>query len=369
MSYYIGIMSGTSLDGIDIVITDITQNDATLIAQSTTPYSDDIKQKIETSVNSSLVSLHSFCQLDVQIAKAYAKAVNELLAKNNIKPNEITAIGCHGQTIKHAPNDEHAYTLQIGDPNTLAALTDITTVADFRRKDIALGGQAAPLAPAFHQFMFSSSNINRAIVNIGGISNLTILPKDQNIPIIGFDTGPGNTLLDHFCSKYFNLNYDKNGELAALGKTDNNLLNLIIDKETYFSQPPAKSTGTDYFTLDWFSKYLNQFNKTLSPHDQLATLTELTALTITLALKQLSIKVDEIYICGGGAHNDTLVQHIRQLSDLPTNSTETLGLHPDWVEAVAFAWFAKNTLEGKYSNSPTVTSSSRNAILGGIFKA
>ncbi len=370
MKYFIGVMSGTSLDGIDIVIVSFTNDTTKVIAHSTTAYPSDIRHQIELLVNSEQVSLHTFCQLDIQIAKAYSSAIMALLKENNILSRHIYAIGSHGQTIKHNPNIEHAYTLQIGDPNTLSALTNITVVADFRRKDVALGGQGAPLAPAFHQYAFQSNTKNRAIINIGGIANITALPTLQSgEKILGFDTGPGNTLLDHLCQKHFKINYDKNGAIAASGKVNAALLNHIINSEPFFSLAPAKSTGTDYFNLKWFEHHVKLANISISPEDQLATLTDLTALTISMAIKNLSTHIDEIYYCGGGQHNTTLMQRLQFHTKLDSNSTEQLNISPDWVEAMAFAWFAKNTLDNQPSNIPSVTAASEKTILGGIFKA
>lgn len=370
MKYFIGVMSGTSLDGIDIALVSFNNKTINVISHSTTPYSTEIKQNIEKLVNSTQVSLDLFCQLDIQIAKSYASEILALLQQNSILPQQVIAIGSHGQTIKHDPNIEHAYTLQIGDPNTLSALTNITVVADFRRKDIALGGQGAPLTPAFHQYAFQSDIKNRAIINIGGIANITTLPTPlSGEEILGFDTGPGNTLLDHFCEKHFNINFDNNGAIASRGKINAPLLKHIIKSEPFFSLTPAKSTGTDYFNLKWFEGFLMRTNIEISSEDQLATLTELTALTISAAIQSLSICIDEIYYCGGGQHNKTLMQRLQYHTGLNAYSTEQLGISPDWVEAIAFAWFAKNTLESHPSNIPSVTSASAKTILGGIFKA
>ncbi len=370
MSYFIGIMSGTSLDGIDVVIVDFNNATTQLIASSTTPYEPDIKQEIENTVNSKLCSLHDFCQLDRKIAKAYASAVTTLLAKNNIPASQIKAIGCHGQTIKHDPNIEHGYSLQIGDPNTLSALCNISVVADFRRKDVALGGQGAPLAPAFHQYAFQSTDYTRAIINIGGIANITILPKPGSDKMItGFDTGPGNTLLDHLCLKYFNQAYDKNGALAKTGHVNSELLSSIIKNESFFELSPPKSTGTDTFNLNWLDNHIAQTNTQISPTDLLTTVTELTALTIANSITQLKIKPEELYYCGGGQSNQFLMSRLYDLTQLNSLSTDQLGIHPDWVEAVAFAWFAKNTLQNKTSNQPSVTQVSKATILGGIYNA
>ncbi|MBL7003885.1 MAG: anhydro-N-acetylmuramic acid kinase [Gammaproteobacteria bacterium] len=366
--FYIGIMSGTSLDGIDIALVTFKQNKTKLIDSVTVPYQHKTKEKIDTLVNSRECSLHLLCEVDRQIATEYTSAVLELLKINNLEPQQIKAIGCHGQTIKHSPNNDIPYTFQIGDPNTLAALSGITTVADFRRKDIALGGQGAPLTPAFHQHAFQDKEKNRLIINIGGITNVTILPKENSpLEIIGFDTGPGNTLMDHFFQMNFQQPYDKSGDLAKQGKILKPLIDHILKSETYFELPPPKSTGTDYFNLAWFDSFNPNLIDSNKPIDLLATLNELTAITIASAINKLPISVDEIYFCGGGIHNTTLVKSIKKHTGINYFSTEKLGVQPDYLEAIAFAWFAKNTLEGKTSNLPSVTSASKPTILGGIF--
>ncbi len=363
-------MSGTSLDGIDVVIVDFDKSPVQLVAHSTTPYEPDIKYAIENAVNSKSYSLHALCQLDRKIAKAYAFAVNHLLKTQQIQAAQICAIGCHGQTIKHSPDSEHGYTLQIGDPNTLSALCNINVVADFRRKDIALGGQGAPLTPTFHQHAFQAQQYNRAIINIGGIANITALPQaGSKQKVMGFDTGPGNTLIDHLCLKYFNCPYDNKGEIAQSGQVDSVLLKHIFSHEAFFNLTPPKSTGTDSFNLAWFEHYLSQTHNHISPVDQLATATELTAHSIAQSIKHLPVKIDEIYYCGGGQHNQYLMTRLSQLTHMESLSTKQLGIHPDWVEAIAFAWFAKNTIEHKSSNLPSVTFSSKAAILGAIFNA
>ena len=370
MSLYIGIMSGTSLDGIDVVIVDFRTNDIQLIAHSTTPYEGTTRQQIDNAVNSKSFSLDLLCQLDRQISKEYASAVTTLLKINNIGHDQIIAIGCHGQTIKHDPKLENGYTLQIGDPNTLAALCNITVVADFRRKDVALGGDGAPLTPAFHLFAFQDEHKNRAIINIGGISNITLLPNRQSSEdVIGFDSGPGNTLLDHYCLEYFNQPYDAYGAIAKTGRANANLINTILKNEPYFSDPIPKSTGTDYFNINWFNRFSSKHNATLSKEDQLATLTELSALSIAQAIQKLPTKPDEIYYCGGGQSNTYLMQRLHALTQLESFSTEQLNIHPDWVEAIAFAWFAKNTLAQKTSTLSSVTSACKTSILGGIYNA
>lgn len=363
-------MSGTSLDGIDVAIVDFNNVDKVkLIDFQTYPYKSGTTEKIKHLTQQSLCKLSDLCQLDVNLAKQISSAINHILDKTNIHTKSITAIGCHGQTIKHDPEANEPYTLQIGDPNTIASFTNITTVADFRRKDIALGGQAAPFAPAFHQYMFNDQHKNRVIINIGGIANVTVLPSiASKRQVIGFDTGPGNVLMDQFCLKHFDREFDKNGALAATGTCNSPLIEALILDEAFFNKPPPKSTGTEYFNEKWLNKTLNkkQFSQ-LAYKDIMATLCHLTAKTIVDAIEQLSINIDEVYLCGGGAHNATLITELEKLFNHTVHTTNKLGVSPDCVEAIAFAWFAKNTLDNKTSNLPSVTNASRSAVLGGIF--
>lgn len=366
--YYIGIMSGTSLDGIDTVLVDFSDKKIHFIDGQTTPYKLSTKQSIEQLINNSKSSLSLLSETDRNIALQYSDCVTELVKRNNLTADDIIAIGSHGQTLRHSPNSAPSYTLQIGDPSTIAAKTHITTVADFRKKDIALDGQGAPFAPAFHNFAFHSKDKSRVILNIGGIANITLLDKTQHSEALsGFDTGPGNTLMDHYCQQFLNLNYDPNGEIASSGSFDKELINSIINTDPYFSLKPPKSTGTDYFNLTWLSQYvdIHSFNK----HDALAILCELSAQSIAQAINQLPLNIDEIYFCGGGSHNQYLIKRISQLCSPPLYSSEKLEVHPDWVEAIAFAWLARNTLSKKATHLKSITSATRNSIIGGIYYA
>lgn len=365
---FIGIMSGTSLDGIDTVLVEFGNGHIQLIDALTTPYKPSTKLSIHQLVTNGNCAIQTLCQIDREIAIQYTDCVKQLLKQNKLLASDITAIGCHGQTIKHAPDAIPSFTLQVGDPNTLAAETNITTVADFRRKDIALGGQGAPFAPAFHYHAFYSPASTRIILNIGGIANITLLEKASNMDnITGFDTGPGNTLMDHYCQQFLQLDYDQNGELAAKGTIDADLISLILKNEPYFNQALVKSTGTDYFNLDWLQTYCDI--STYSTEDSLANLCELSAQSIAIAIQQLHTSIDEIYCCGGGAHNRTLIKRISQLCNVSVASTDIVGIHPDWVEAIAFAWLAKNTLNKNQTHLNSITSASKNSILGGIFYA
>lgn len=363
-------MSGTSLDGIDIAIVDFTCHPPELIHCCTWPYDSSLQQRLRELTRSETTTIDGLCRLDIEVARFYVEVVNQTLESLNINVDSIRAIGSHGQTIRHSPVMDPTYTLQIGDPNTLAALTGITTVADFRRRDMALGGQGAPLAPAFHQFLFRSSQYNRAIINIGGIANITYLPADPGHDVLGFDTGPGNTFLDFWVHRQQQTRYDNNGVWAASGQVIDELLQAMLEGEKYFAQLPAKSTGTEYFSPAWLERYLDKasLDKDSPAADVQATLVELTATTIATGIKQLPEAVENCFVCGGGAHNQYLMQKLQE--KLPTSqvsSTTELGMNPDYVEAVAFAWLARETLHRRPGNLSSVTQACAPAVLGGVF--
>lgn len=362
---YIGMMSGTSLDGVDIAIVDFAEQPPQIIHCATWPYEAGLKQRIRDITVSSTTSLSNLCQLDVELGLNYADIVNRTLESCGIAKHTVAAIGNHGQTIQHGPDNDPPFTLQIGDPNVIAAKTGITSVADFRRKDLALGGQGAPLAPAFHQFLFASDSIDRVIINIGGIANITFLPAATESDVIGFDTGPGNTLLDYWSNKNQGAAYDEQGKWAETGTVILELLDSMLSHEPYFQQLPPKSTGTEYFSSNWLLAYLRS---EFSTEDVQASLVELTAETIARGIRLLPVSSTECYICGGGVHNRHLVKRLQDLlPDCQINSTEDLGLDPDYVEAVAFAWLARQTMNRQAGNLPTVTRASSEAILGGIY--
>lgn len=363
---YIGLMSGTSLDGIDAVLVEFSEQKCGLIASHYHPYSSDIREAIKKVCNED-ASLNIALETDHALGELYAEAVNSLLRNSDFSRQEIAAIGNHGQTVRHHVGKKPEYTLQLGDPNRLASLTGIPVVTDFRRKDIAEGGQGAPLVPAFHQALFSSSDENRAIINIGGIANITYLPANNRQPTTGYDSGPGNTLLDNWIEKQLNQPYDAGGNWSRSGQVDEQLLKSCLS-DRFFSLKPPKSTGTDYFSLDWLENRLTTLNRILLPENVQATLVELTAKTITGAINSSDHETETLYLCGGGAKNLHLVERIRQLSQKKVATTESLGVSPDWVEAMAFAWLAKQTMEGKPGNLPAVTGARNEVILGAVYK-
>ncbi len=368
-------MSGTSLDSIDAALVKIDGEQCTLI--------DSLEYAIPAALRLNLLDL---CQpgnneidrmgeADRHLGRIFSSAVLDLLKKSGKTPADIVAIGSHGQTIRHRPAVRHAFTLQIGDPNTIAYETQITTVADFRRRDVAAGGQGAPLAPAFHRAFFGSDQDNRAIINIGGMANITFL--GSNGDYLGYDTGPGNTLLDAWINEKRQLRYDHDGQWASTGRVNEPLLARLF-LHPYFSQSLPKSTGREDFNLSWLQSNLEQDE--LPPEDIQATLLELSSQSIMNAVLTLPKPVNQIYICGGGAHNPALMERLNKLALASTienpgeqppeiKNTEELGIAAEWVEAAAFAWLAKQTIEGKTGNMLQATGADREVILGAIYPA
>jgi anhydro-N-acetylmuramic acid kinase len=360
---FIGLMSGTSLDGVDVALVELNPSQhPTLIATHFLAYPANLREQVLALQHPTPNELEVTCQIGNQLAQLYASAVNQLLTNNQIAANNIAAIGCHGQTIRHRP--ELGFTLQIGNNALLAELTNITVVGDFRSRDIAAGGQGAPLVPAFHQAVFAHPEKNRMIVNIGGIANITFLAKSGQV--LGFDSGPGNMLIDSWTKLRLGKNYDANGEWAATGLVLDSLLFDML-AEPYFALPPPKSTGRDLFNDNWLKQHL------LYPHlrsqDVACTLVELTAQSIADAMMKTCDAVDEVYLCGGGARNGLLVNRLN--AKLGNNTlvanTDVLGVGADWLEAVAFAWLAQQTLAKKTSNLPEVTGAKGLRILGAIY--
>jgi len=360
-------MSGTSLDGVDVVATDFAEFPPRLLYCTTAPYSASLQDRLRRLCRSQTTSLDELYSLDAELGEVYAQVVNAALQQAGIAKQQVIAIGCHGQTIRHSPDSKTPYTVQIGDPNRVAARSGIDTVADFRRKDIALGGQAAPLAPAFHRFLFRSSDEDRAVINIGGIANITYLPADFDQPIQGFDTGPGNTLLDYWIQRHRNKAYDDGGDWARKGRINNEILKQMVASEAYFHQPAPKSTGTEYFNPDWLAAFVNDSSDAVSIQ---ATLVELTAVTIARELRTLPALPGSCYLCGGGARNHFLIERLAlALPECRVATTADLGLDPDFVEASAFAWLARERINLRAANVPEVTRARQTALLGGIYAA
>ncbi|MEH6591097.1 MAG: anhydro-N-acetylmuramic acid kinase [Halioglobus sp.] len=366
---YIGLMSGTSMDGIDSALIRCENNKISQVHSLEHTISDDIRDRIAAISQPGDDEIERMGRLDRELGQLFAEAVNALLLDSGIRAEDIAAIGSHGQTIRHRPpsaltGHDTAFTLQIGDPNTIAELTGITTVADFRRRDVAANGEGAPLAPAFHQAAFAATDRCRAVINIGGIANVTVLQGDTLVA--GFDTGPGNTLLDHWIARIKGRRYDQGGAWAGEGKVHQPLLESLLSHPFLGKQGP-RSTGKEAFNLDWVDSCLEQLSA-IDARDVQATLSEFTADTIAQAVQSQGVDVQEVYICGGGAHNTDLMRRMyRRLEPATLDTTNILGIHPDWVEAAAFAWLAQQAVCGLAGNAPVVTGAQEFRILGGIY--
>lgn len=368
---YVGLMSGTSMDGVDAALVEFDNDKLKLIASHYHAIPDTLKEKLkQLSQDTRDSSIDELGEVDNELGYLFAKATQVLLKSIHIKPEQVTAIGSHGQTIRHRPDLKNRFTLQIADPNIISYQTGITTVADFRRKDMAANGEGAPLAPAFHKKIFHSSKEDRAILNIGGISNLTYLPKNSEHACFGFDCGPGSALMDAWTFKHHNKNFDVNGSWAAASRPDEELLALLM-QDTFIYQQPPKSTGKEHYNMKWLQQQLDKVEP-LSADTVQATLCQFTCDSIVSAVKKLLPNVDRLIVCGGGAHNlhlMSLLEHKLINPNIDVDSSSLYGVSPDWVEAIAFAWLARQTLQGLPGNLPAVTGADRPLVLGSITPA
>jgi len=364
MGFYLGLMSGTSMDAIDAVLVDFDASPLRLVAASATAFDSQLKRRIAEILDSPAeVALDELGQLDVQLARAFAEAALSLLSAAGVGSGSVIAIGSHGQTLRHRPELATPFTWQIGDPNTLCEMTGITVVADFRRRDLAAGGQGAPLLPVFHDQVFRSDREDRVIANLGGIANITILRRAATVT--GFDTGPANRLLDAWILQHQGRDFDAGGAWAGTGRCDDALLQTLLD-EPYFKLSPPKSTGRELFNLPWLKTRLGLFER--RPQDVQATLQQFTAATVAAAVAQHAPGA-ALYVCGGGAHNAGLLDALAErVAPNRVASTAALGLDPDYVEAIAMAWFARRTLAGLTSSAGSVTGAKGARILGGVYR-
>ncbi|WP_456412134.1 anhydro-N-acetylmuramic acid kinase [Thiolapillus sp.] len=367
--YFIGLMSGTSMDGIDAALVAFQGEQPQLLHSLSHPWPEALKTGLMQLAGNGVINLQELGQLDIRCGEQFAIAACRLMEEAGMTKGGIHAIGSHGQTVCHHPHHPAPFSLQIGDPNTIAERTGTTVVADFRRRDMAAGGQGAPLVPAFHQTVFAHPQRNRVILNIGGIANITILPANGKVSG-GFDTGPGNCLMDRWTQENTGRCFDRNGDWARSGKVQEPLLQHFLNDE-YFSLAPPKSTGTEYFSWNWLRQKLRDHPK-LAAQDIQATLLQLTCDAILHAIQQWAPDTEEVLVCGGGVHNNTLTdalsQQLHPVLVTPTNHSAA-AIDPDWVEAMAFAWLARQTLRGKPGNIPAVTGASRPVIAGGIYPA
>jgi anhydro-N-acetylmuramic acid kinase len=364
---FIGVMSGTSADGIDICLSSVQNSTVQLIDSQCSSFTPNIKTEIKALCSPSKNEIFRAQSLGIELSLLTANQINKLLLRNALSASDIRAIGYHGQTIRHHPDTKYPFSIQIGCGSTLAHHTKIKTITDFRMADIAAGGQGAPLVPAFQQAVFHSPKENRFIINIGGIANITLIPADLHKAVCGFDTGPGNTLLDEWIYTIKHKDFDKDGEWARSGSTIPKLLTLMME-DRYINKQAPKSTGKEYFNLQWLKHLLKDFPKA-KPEDVQRTLAEFTCKSICRDIQNLLQNFDDspssIYLCGGGINNTFLFESLNsQIPELDIKSTMNLGIHPQLVEASAFAWLASRTSSGKPGNLKSVTGANQNKILG-----
>jgi len=362
---YLGMISGTSADGIDVALVRFDPEPQLLLGR-TYRWDDALRNRlIELGQGGEATSLDELGELDVQVAQAFAHAAGRLISQSGLDRAQVRAIGSHGQTVRHRPDGTFPFTWQMGDGNVIAERTGIPTVADFRRRDVAAGGHGAPLMPAFHAAMLHAPSEDRAVLNLGGIGNLTLLPASGAVR--GFDTGPANALLDAWCERHTGQAFDAGGAFAASGQVDVKLLDKLLD-EPWFTLPPPKSTGREQFHLAWVEAKLGKSK--VKPADVQATLLELSAVTVADALRATQPETKRVMVCGGGVHNPLLMERLAvRLAGITVESTEAHGLHPDYVEAMGFAWLARETLAGRPGNLPSVSGAKGLRVLGALYPA
>ncbi len=362
LRYYVGLMSGTSLDGVDAVLARFGRRRPELLQSCYLPYPPELRAECLNLSSAGPDELHRAAHCANRLAKQYAAAVQKLLTQAGISAERVAAIGCHGQTVRHRP--ERGYTLQLGNLALLAELSGITVVGDFRSRDVAAGGQGAPLVPAFHRAVFHNPRLDRVVVNIGGIANLTHIPARG--PVTGFDCGPGNLLLDAWAARHLGRPMDENGAWAAGGRVDPDTLDRLLEHE-FFPLPPPKSAGRENFPLSWVEACMTG---NPSPQDVQATLAALTVRGIAEAIKRHCAESRELLLCGGGARNPVLVARLREsLAGCRVDATDAFGMDADFVEAMAFAWLAWRTRSGLPGNLPDVTGAAGERILGAVYPA
>ncbi len=370
---YIGLMSGTSLDAMDAVLVEFTTDcgDHKILSTTSIPYELSLKSRLHKFNSTELRTLSEVALLDCEVALLASRAVKDVLKKVGKQASDIKAVAFAGQTIGHSPSkgSGNGWTAQCGDPNILAEETGIQVVADFRRRDVAAGGQGAPLASAFHQAFFTSDAEDRCIINLGGISNITILRQGKEPS--GFDMGPANCLLDEWAEAHGQGVYDDKGQWAASGRVINDLLVTFLG-DAYFSKTPPKTTGRDYFNLQWVQSHLQSLESGYKNEDVQATLVDLTALSISLAVHSCFNSTDidhklSVYVAGGGALNDHLMDRMNKLIKFPVKKIEELGVASKQLEALAFAWLARLRLHNQVSNIPRITGAKGQRFLGGVY--
>ncbi|MCB1722412.1 MAG: anhydro-N-acetylmuramic acid kinase [Chromatiaceae bacterium] len=359
-------MSGTSMDAVDIAAVSFDDAHPSLIAAAHHQWPTGLADRLRNFANGTALNATEVVLLDAATGAHIADAIADFMHRHGIAAADVAAIGCHGQTVTHAPDAHPGVTFQLGDANIIAERTGVTTVNDFRRRDLAAGGQGAPLAPAFHAATLRTAEETRVVLNLGGIANVTVLPADPGAQVIGFDTGPANCLMDHWAARHLGEPFDRGGQWAAAGNVDADLL-ARLHADPYFALQPPKSTGTQYFSTSWLEARLA--DRTTSAGDVQATLLAFTATTVADAVARHAPDAQRMLVCGGGVHNTALITRLNELLGLAVESTAAYGIDPDWMEAMAFAWLAMRTLAGRDGNLPSVTAAAGPRILGAVHPA
>jgi anhydro-N-acetylmuramic acid kinase len=363
----VGLMSGTSMDAVDAAAVDFTTSRPCLRARYSAPWPDALRARVRRVADGDAITGDELAVLDVEVGHLLADVANRLIDANGLDRETIAAIGCHGQTVAHLPDASPPATLQLGDANVIAELTGITTINDFRRRDLAAGGEGAPLAPAFHEAVLRSRHETRLVLNLGGIANLSILPADEHSQTTGFDTGPANCLMDGWAQQERGQPFDNNGAWAASARPDPDLLARLLD-DPYFARPAPKSTGTQYFSPAWLAARLSGHPETAAAKVQ-ASLLELTVTTIADAVERVAPDAARLLVCGGGSRNARLMQRLGERLFCPVQPTGDFGIPPQDMETMAFAWLAMRTLAGQPGNLAGVTGADGPRVLGAIHPA
>ncbi len=359
---YIGTISGTSVDALDLALLEISPR-IRLVAAGAATFPEPLRKRLLALGQPEDDSIDAVGAADRELGEFIGTSISAFLAEHGISASQVRAIGSHGQTVRHRPDAAQPFTLQIGDPNLIAERTGITTVADFRRRDMAAGGQGAPLVPRFHEALFRTASEARAVLNIGGISNLSLLPARADQPLLGFDCGPGNALLDSWCVRHRSEPFDVDGAWAETGTVLPTLLAALLEDE-YLSRPPPKSTGREHYNLDWLQPKLAS---SMAAADIQRTLLEMTAVSVQRAIVRWCSDAERVVVCGGGRRNGLLMERLTALLQPAVAPTETLGFDGDAMEAAAFAWLAHQRLEGRAGSAGSVTGAAGDRVLGAVY--
>ena len=368
MSLFVGAISGTSIDGLDLALVEIEDDQFQLVNAQVAEIPISLKNRLMDLANSR-GDVVDIGRSGSALGSFTGKAINEFLTVSNVDPSDVRAIGSHGQTIHHFPQTDEAFSMQIGNGARIAEITGIDTVVDFRARDIAASGEGAPLVPIFHRRMFQSAESDRVVLNIGGIANVSFLPKDANQPKSGFDTGPGNALIDAYVLKMLDKPFDEDGSVAATGVVNSGLFDRL-NADPWLSRPPPKSTGKEHFNLEYLTKAIQESAPSLNTSDVVATLTEFTAKTICNAILKWCSSSGELVVCGGGRLNAQIMKRLdSDLTNFKVVTSDSLGIDGDFVEAATFAYLAHLFIKRKPGNNPIATGATGERILGCLYPA